>query len=86
MTTAEKKAMMLEQIEAVLREHNCTIGSSIVDDMGDGVYVFSSKIVSGSVSFKAMKEIMRLHLQYTDIDVDLVDGKMYVNVTLDLNR
>lgn len=82
---AEKKATLLEKIETVLRNHNCKVGTSIIDTMGE-VYVFSSTIVEGAVSFKAMKEIMMLDPQFTDIDVDLVDGKMYVNVTFDNER
>lgn len=79
---AEQKATLLEKIETVLENHNCKTGISIIDTMGE-VYVFSSPIVEGAVSFKAMKEIMMLDPQFTDIDVDLVDGKMYVNVTFD---
>lgn len=86
MTTVEQKAVMLEKIETVLRNHNCKIGNSIIDTMSDGIYVFSSVITEGAVSFKAMKEIMTLDPQFTDIDVDLIDGKMYVNVTFDNER
>lgn len=82
---SETKATLLEKIETILRDHNCKIGNSIIDTMGN-VYVFSSVITEGAVSFKAMKEIMFLHPQFTDIDVDVVDGKMYVNVTLDKER
>lgn len=82
---AEQKAVMLEKIETVLRNHNCKIGNSVIDTMGE-VYVFSSTITEGAVSFKTMKEIMMLDPQFTDIDVDLVDGKMYVNVTFDNER
>lgn len=82
---SEMKAALLEKIETVLHDHNCKIGNSIIDTMG-GVYVFSSVIKEGAVSFKAMMEIMKLHPQFTDIDVDCVDDKMYVNVTLDTER
>lgn len=83
---SETKAALLEKIETVLRDHNCKIGNSVIDTMSDGIYVFSSVITEGAVSFKAMKEIMQLNPQFTDIDVDVVDGKMYVNVTLDKDR
>lgn len=79
------KAALLEKIETVLRDHNCKIGNSVIDTMGN-VYVFSSVITEGAVSFKAMKKIMVLHPQFTDIDVDVVGSKMYVNVTLDKDR
>lgn len=82
---SEKKATLLEKIETVLRNHNCKVGVSIIDTMGE-VYVFSSTITEGAVSFKAMKDIMTLNPQFTDIDVDLIDGKMYVNVTFDNER
>ena len=83
---SETKAALLEKIETVLSDHNCKIGNSVIDTMSDGIYVFSSVITEGAVSFKAMKEIMVLHPQFADVDVDVVDGKMYVNVTLDKDR
>lgn len=82
---AERKTEILEQIEEVLKARHCVIGNSVIDTMGD-VYVFSFVITDGAVCFKAMQDIMRLDPQFTDVDVDLVEGKMWLNVTLDTDR
>ena len=82
---AERKAKLVEQIEEILKTRHCDVGNSVIDSMGT-VYVFSFVIKSGAVCFKAMQDIMRLDPQFTDVDIDFVEGEMWVNVTLDTER